>query len=110
MLPVPGDLMHLVCGQWVAPVRHCPKWRAGLQESNGEFAAVYSLDPHTRSTPMERFLGLRSGCGMGDLMVEMSVSIRMGPFLLLLERRRSFSMLSKNQVTSSDSSVVRVEP
>jgi hypothetical protein len=38
-----------------------------------------------------------AGCGMGDLMVEMSVSIRMGPFLLFLERRRSFWMLSKTK-------------
>ena len=59
---------------------------------------------------MERFLGLRSGCGMGDVVGGSVVSIRMGHFLPFLERRRSFWVLFKNQVTSSDSSVARVEP
>jgi len=57
---------------------------------------------------MERFLGLRPGCGMGDLMVEMSVSN--GPIFCYFSNIAAASgCCQKNQVTSSDSPVVRVE-
>jgi hypothetical protein len=29
VVPVPRDLMPLVCAHWVAPVRHCPKSMRG---------------------------------------------------------------------------------
>ena len=29
MVPMPRDLMPLVCAHWVAPVRHCPKSMRG---------------------------------------------------------------------------------